>query len=84
MGPRSVVPLLTGDPTLEYRFRSKDHVAEIPATPLSKLTYSIHRNIIRTATFAPHLYALGSTRCPYVFNPFLPNWRQERGGGLSQ
>ena len=45
------MPLLAADPTLEYRCRSKDHVAEIPATPLYELTSSNHRNIKITATF---------------------------------
>ena len=51
MDRRSAAPLLAGDPTLKYRCRSKDHVAEIPAKPLSELTFSSHRNIKLTATF---------------------------------
>ena len=55
MDRRSVALLLAGDPTLKYRCRSKDHVAEIPAKPLSELTFSSHRNIKLTATFTlPH------------------------------
>ena len=51
MDPRSAVSRLAGDPTLGHGCRSKDHVAEFPATPLFELTCSSHRNIKMTATF---------------------------------
>ena len=48
------MPLAAGNPTLEYKWRSKHHVAEFPATPLFILILLSNRNIKTTATFTFH------------------------------